>query len=187
MPRYWEGVSTFSALGRDHSNSLTLEQARVIVENLEIIDKGALAGDEDLIKEIVCIPRPGHDAPLGVVLISPNESCAMCGSKLYIREDRASAVTLYDDRLGTMPATHYTKYCRKKGCSYVQHYGFSTNGAQHEVTYDQDWSLRPYFMSSQETAFSLEMLRRLDAEILHGQISYKQRADIYNDVHHHQL
>lgn len=111
----------------------------------------------------------------------------MCSSKLSVREDRASVVTLYDDQLGTMPATHYAKYCRKKGCSYVQHYGFSTNGAQSEVTYDQDWSLLPYFMSSQETAFSLEMLRRLDAEILHGQISYKQRADIYNDVHHQKL
>ncbi len=51
------------------------------------------------------------------------------------------------------------------------------------MTYDEDWSSLPYFMSTCETAFSVELLRRLDKEILIGQISYKQRADIYNDVH----
>ena len=29
----------------------------------------------------------------------------------------------------------------------------------------------------------MDMLKRLDAEILIGQLSYKQRADIYNEVH----
>lgn len=51
------------------------------------------------------------------------------------------------------------------------------------MTYDWDWQSLPYFMSSRETAFAIEMLQRLDSEILIGQISYKQRADIYNDIH----
>ena len=38
----------------------------------------------------------------------------------------------------------------------------------------------PYFLSSQETGFELEMLRRFDVELLVGQISYQQKADIYN-------
>ena len=37
-------------------------------------------------------------------------------------------------------------------------------------------------MSSKETAFSMDLLKRLDAEIVIGQLSYKQRADIYNHV-----
>lgn len=41
----------------------------------------------------------------------------------------------------------------------------------------------PHFMSTCETAFTMDMLHCLDKEILVGQISYKQRADIYNDVH----
>lgn len=38
-------------------------------------------------------------------------------------------------------------------------------------------------MSTRETALSMDMLLRLDKEILIGQISYKQRADIYNAIH----
>lgn len=48
---------------------------------------------------------------------------------------------------------------------------------------DSEWSLLPYFLSSRETAICMEMLKRLDKEILIGQISYKQRADLYNAVH----
>ena len=185
MPRYWESVSTFSLKGKEQGETLTLQQAQMVVENLEVIDKAAFTSDEDLIKEIVQQSSPGHDAPLGVVLVSSKTHCSVCGSKLYIQEDRVSAVTLYDDKLGTMPASHFTKYCRKKGCSYAQCYGFSTQGNSSDVVhvYDKDWSAMPYFMSSRETAFSLDMLRRLDCEILHGQISYKQRAEIYNDIH----
>ena len=35
-------------------------------------------------------------------------------------------------------------------------------------------------MSSQETAFELSMLEKYDAELLIGQVSYQQKADIYN-------
>ena len=48
------------------------------------------------------------------------------------------------------------------------------------ITYDVDW---PYFVSSRETALEMSILCKLDAEILIGQMSYKQRADIYNYIH----
>ena len=38
-------------------------------------------------------------------------------------------------------------------------------------------------MSSKETTFSMDLLKRLDSEIVIGQVSYMKRADIYNDVH----
>ena len=38
-------------------------------------------------------------------------------------------------------------------------------------------------MSTHETALSMDTLRPLDKEILIGQVSYKQRAKIYNDIH----
>ena len=52
-----------------------------------------------------------------------------------------------------------------------------------EVYYDKDWASLPFFMSSRETAFTMKMMQRLDTEILIGQLSYKQRADIYNHIH----
>lgn len=36
------------------------------------------------------------------------------------------------------------------------------------------------YMASQETGFEMSMLKQFDAELLIGQISYKQKADIYN-------
>lgn len=147
------------------------------------MDNGALASDRELIEEIVMMKRVGSDASLGIILISSKTKCITCGSKLYTRGGRTSNVTLYDDRLGTLPATHYTRYCRRKGCSFQQHYGYYTQGDCSEVKYDNDWQKELYFMSSRETAFCLDMLRRLDKEVLIGQISYKQRAELYNDIH----
>ena len=89
-------------------------------------------------------------------------------------------VTIYDHHYGSIPAIHYTRYCRKRGCSYQQHYGYHTNGDNNEVMYDSDCLELPYFMCSRETAFSIQILRRFDAECLIGQISYKQSAEIYN-------
>ncbi len=41
----------------------------------------------------------------------------------------------------------------------------------------------PYFMSSDLTVFQSKLLHGLTAEVLLGQISYRQRSDIYNYVH----
>ena len=165
-------------------NYLTAEEVKVLVENLELIDDGAFACDVALIREIADIPRCGMDVPQGIILVSSKPNCSICGSMLNLRSDRPSTVIIYDDHLGTMRATHFTKYCRKLRCSYQQHYGFSTRGDSSDVTYDPDWKSLPYFMSSRETAFSLNMLQRLDSEILISQISYKQRADIHTLLSH---
>lgn len=181
MPKYWENVASFSIKTRGETNELNPEQARQIVENLEVIDKEALTTDDELLKEITTAEDVSEST--GIVLISGNESCQYCGSQLHIRADRASRVTVYDDTLGTVLATHYTKYCRRRGCSFQQHYGYHAQGNVGEMRYDKNWFTLPYFLSTRETAFSTDMLRRLDKEILIGQISYKQRADIFNEVH----
>lgn len=183
MPNYWERLVSFSVKSREDRNSLTPEQACQFIQNIQVIDSEALLTDAELTNEITEMERHGSDVPLGMVFVSEKLSCLNCGSKLYIRRDRASNVVVYDDNLGTMPGTHYTKYCRKTNCSFQQHYGYCTYGNTSEVHYDPDWSTLPYFLSTRETAISMDMLRRLDKEILIGQISYKQRADIYNDVH----
>ena len=159
MPNYWETVASFSVAHRQSRNNLTSEQVQVLSENLELIDKEAFATDQDLIKEIVEMPLCGTAVPQGIILISSRENCSICGSKLKIRADRPSTVTVYDDCLGTLLATHFTKYCRKLGCSYQQHYGFSTRGDSSEALYDSDWHSLRYFMSSHETAFAIDMLR----------------------------
>ena len=49
--------------------------------------------------------------------------------------------------------------------------------------YDEDWQILPFFISTQMTGFEIQLLKRLDAEILIGQITYNQSCDIYNHVH----
>ena len=92
---------------------------------------------------------------------------------------------LYDDSIGVVPAAHFHKICSRRGCSFCQYYGYYTTGSTSscQAMYNSDWQSLPYFVSSKETAFSTELLRRLDVEIVIGQMSYKQRADIYNYVH----
>ncbi len=124
MPNYWDHVTTFSQKTKAHRSSLTPDNSRLLIENLEVIDKEALTSDMELTKEIVMMAKPGTDTPLGIVLISSKDSCRKCGTRLYIRADRFSTVTVYDDHLGTLPGTHYTKYCRRRGCSLQQHYGY---------------------------------------------------------------
>lgn len=183
MPNYWERVATFSITSKEDRCTLSPEQARELVENLEVMESKVFTPDSVLTTEILNMKPPGSDTSYGIVLISNRTNCCKCGSKLYVRADRMSKVAIYDDSLGTISSTHYTKYCRKRGCSLQQHYGYYTEGDASKVKYDEDWYALSYFMSTRETAFSMNMLHRLDTEILIGQISYKQRADIYNDIH----
>ena len=108
------------------------------------------------------------------------KKCDECGEKLLLRADRPSSVTLYTDSDGTLPAVHY-KYCRnhKKGCSLVE---YSYKGL-FQLHFDADWEENKYFISSQETAFELQLLSKFDVELLIGQMSYKQRTEMYNAIH----
>ena len=126
---------------------------------------------------------PSSPHPVGVVLISATVKCFLCQRPLSLRADRPSRIVIYDDRLGTLPGTHYHKYCRTPRCTVHQYYRYHTKGNKGELHYDSDWSALPYFVSTQKTAFSMTLLQKYDAELLIGQVSYKQRADIYNFVH----
>lgn len=184
MPHYWDTVALFSLKTKEGRNCLTPEQAHQFVDNIKMIDEGAFTSDLGLTKEIATMTKAGADVPFGVVLISDKKNRRKCGPHLYVRANRTSSVTVNDDSLRTFPGTHYVKYCRKRGCSSLQqHYGYYTEGSTGEMVFDENWSSLPYFMSTRETAISMKLLRMLDKEILIGQVSYKQRAEIYNDVH----
>ena len=114
-------------------------------------------------------------------LVPKQTNCLLCNSKLLLRKDRPSRVTLYTNSLGTVPGTHYHKYCSTKRCKFVQYYGYWKSGVDC-VVYDNDWMSLMYFISSQESGFELSMLKNFDTELLIDQISYKQKADIYNII-----
>ena len=108
----------------------------------------------------------------------------MCDGKLLTHADRPSTITVYSDKMGTIPATHFHKYCQnsRKGCQFTQYYGYFTLGEGSETHYD-NWHTLPFFILTSMTAFETRLLECQDAEFLIGQITYNQNSDIYNYVH----
>ena len=183
-PGYWDTVANFSTMGK-RGFSIAAEEAKVFVENLQYMNPGVFECDAVLMKQLVRMPKGStkDQEVIGMVLVSPVEVCILCGHKLSIRQDRCVCAVIYDDYHGSMPALHYTRYCRRKGCSLQQHYGYYTQSDSGEVTYNQNALSLPYFMCSRETGLSVKLLQMLDMECLIGQISYKQSAEIYNSYH----
>ena len=183
-PNYWSLVSKFAVEGKE-KHSLSPDEARIFVENMHILHSDIFDTEEKLTRNLIKLPKndPCQPERIGFVLVSLTENCPSCQVHLYTRQDRAASAVIYHHNLGTIPAIHYTKYCRKKGCSYQQHYGYHSNADSNGIIYDSDCLSLPYFMSSRETAFDMELLNRFDVNILIGQISYRQAADIYNYYH----
>ena len=181
MPHYWEEVVGFAYDGIDKKPRI--EEVKVLLENIHCLEQRAFHTDVELLAELHT-HKGIQNHPLGVVLISPNTTCQLCGGDLLIRSDRPSTLTLYTDNMGTVLATHFRKYCHnyRKGCSFTQHYSYhSTSGDDGtEVIYDVNWDNLPYFLSSNQTAFSTTFLSKFEAEILLGQMSYNQKSDVYN-------
>lgn len=155
------------------------------MENLRALDESVFAIDEELIKEIHDYKPSSEVYPLGITLVSSKNSCEHCGGKLLLRKDRPSQITVYTESSGTVVGRHYHKYCQnfRKGCTFRQHYGYMSGGSTSLSLYDREWLENKYFISTSETAFEMDMLKKFDAELLLGQISYSQKADIYN-MHH---
>ena len=109
----------------------------------------------------------------------------MCGGRLFVRADRPSFPVVYTEDMGTIPGTHFRKYCenQSKGCHFTQHYGFCSDDETNAVVYDKECFKLPYFMLTNMTVFQITSLQFFTAELLIDQVSYKQKADIYNYQH----
>lgn len=182
IPNYWDIVTKFGfKLSSENQSS---GNVKLLLENLHFVDENAFDKDCNLLKEL-CLHEGFQGHSLGIVLISSKEKCGACGECLLVREDRPSFPVIYCNEMGTINGTHFRKYCSKhwKGCSFTQHYGFHQNGNDPEIKYDDDYLDLPYFLSTNMTAFATKFMNALSAEILLGQISYKQKSEIYNYTH----
>ena len=52
-----------------------------LLDNIEFLDQKAFTTDTVLMKELLSVKRP-HSESLGIVLISHNTECKLCGGKL---------------------------------------------------------------------------------------------------------
>ena len=182
LPKYWETIATFASTIKS-GESITPESAKLAMENTQVLSAEAFISDIDLTRQLIGMECNSTKKPLGIPLIPNQTHCTSCGGRLILKGDRPSRISLYTESLGTIPGTHFHKYCQKyrTGCRFVQYYGYQKAGNEHGQ-YNTDWDTLPYFVSSQETGFEMKLLKQFDAELLIGQVSYNQKADIYNVV-----
>ena len=146
-PKLWDIVTSFAA--RDQPGyDLTPEKAKTFFENMEYMEPDVLHPDVQLLRELHSFMGP-LGVSLGIILISPRQTCKLCGSSLMVKADRPSRVVVYTDTVSTINSTHYRKICKKyrSGCPYVQHYGHHSMGGS-SIYFDDDWQSLPYFLST---------------------------------------
>lgn len=113
LPHYWEIIAAFSCLGS--TSSLNADSVKLLMENLHLLNTQAFTTDVKLTKELLySSSKLSKSEPLGVTLISEKKACRICGDQLLVRRDRPSNVILYTENMGTVPATHYHKFCRNQ-------------------------------------------------------------------------
>lgn len=184
-PDFWSKVTAFVTNNEGSTQDILPSTVKTMVENLQLLNDNAFCTDAQLMAEIHAFSLAGSSSPLGIVLVSSHTECHECGGKLLMRGDRASRLVVYTETFGTVIGTHYHKYCNQPNCNYRQYYGFHKLGDQSVAYYDSDWSTLEFFVSTSETAIEMTMLRKFDAELLFGHLSYKQKTDIYNYQHNY--
>ena len=100
----------FATRGQESQCSVTEAQVKVLMENIQELDVRAFSTDRQLFCELVNL-KVSTKKPLGLILVSGNEKCIQCGNKLQLRKDRPSSVVIYDEKMGTIPGSHYHKTC----------------------------------------------------------------------------
>ena len=148
IPHYWEIVAAFSNKHQSAKLAVTSETTRVLMENLLFLDSKLFSMDFTMTKELITMEYGYNKQQLGIPLIPQQKECQRCNGKLLLKCDRPSRMSLYTDSFGTVPATHYHKYCNhyRKGCTFVQYYGFHKNQDGDNLSYDSNWVDLPYFV-----------------------------------------
>ena len=157
-PTYMETVCRF-AVDRTAHPPLEPDIAKLLLENLKVLNEAAFIQDPQLTVQLLNMPNVSGK-PTGIILMPKQSNCRECGATLLVRADRPSYLALYMEGLGTVPALHYHKYCsnRRGKCKVAQYYGNATTGNHDGLQYDDEWNSLTYFVSSQETAFEMSML-----------------------------
>ena len=105
LPNYWKIVLDF-ATEEENQDSVSVEQVRVLLENLQELNCAAFKTDTQLLKELVEFPL-SNNKPIGLVLISDHKNCLSCNAKLLIRRDRPATVIVYTDSMGSVIGSHF--------------------------------------------------------------------------------
>lgn len=149
--------------------------------NLTTLFPDTKKGEQELWRELHDHSLEENEHALGAILVSGKTQCRLCAKPLHVKASRISEVVVYDDVKGTFLETKIPKVCCNKACKFTQHYGYYTVG--NDKCFDEDWFDNEFLLSSARTAFSMDLLKKLEIEILIAKMSFKEKAEIYNAVH----
>ena len=113
--------------------------------------------------------------PMATVLLSPQEICKKCHKQLSL-DPNPHPIVIYSLSKGTYLGCRLTKFCRK--CKLHQHYGYSTQG--NEKTYCHDVLDLNFLLSSEDTAFDIELLKECSNLLVIGATPFSTYACSYN-------
>ena len=89
IPNLWNIVAEFGAVGRE--TTITMERARVLLQNLEDLDEEALkfAKSTTLFQELIhfILNCTKSSSPIGVMLMSPRKTCQSTESTMLMIEE----------------------------------------------------------------------------------------------------
>lgn len=131
IPNFGGIAVEFATAGKVERNAIDADTA--IEENIHTFDQKAFETDIVLLQQLYAwkpsVSGSGYfDKPLGMVLISRETECLLCGQPLSLRKDRPSSIVVYDDSSGPVSGTHYNKTCTSKVRTITQYYGYYTSG-----------------------------------------------------------
>ena len=113
--------------------------------------------------------------PVGSVLMSSREVCRRCGCALFV-DEKPHVVVVYHAHLGTYLGSRVTKMCRK--CKIYEHYGYWTENK--ERFYDKSFLELEFFLSSEETAFQVALLKQCASLLIVGAVPFSTFSEAYN-------
>ena len=100
-PNYIDTICRFAVWQTEHP-PLDTGIAKVLLDNLKLLDNTALMKDCELTKQIVdvhCV----SGKQTGVVLVPEQDTCSGCGTTLLLRSERPSRLALYTETMGALP------------------------------------------------------------------------------------
>ena len=181
LPDFANRLYKFATNGNEEwlDRNMTSEQLTAMTGNL--LSFYIAKNEETLWAELHGSSLKDGKYGLGVVLISEKESRHSCGNVLVAKFTKAVNVIVYHKACGTFMGCRVPKVCHNKYCQMIQHYGYYTVEAN--KFYDEDWEKQEYFLSKGKMAFDMKLLHKFEVEVLIGKLSFKEKADIYNEVH----
>ena len=74
LPMFWGVVLEFATAGKVSKSSITPEQVKVLIENLQSFNAAAFQTDDELQKQLIFLDAPGLKS-IGLPLIGQKSSC----------------------------------------------------------------------------------------------------------------